>query len=46
MFVFAGLFTVIASAAIMEWLGLSTALGAFIAVMLVIAVSRVRKRLD
>ena len=31
MFVFAGLFTVIASAAIMEWLGLSTALGAFIA---------------
>jgi monovalent cation:proton antiporter-2 (CPA2) family protein len=31
MFVFAGLFTVIASAAIMEMLGLSTALGAFIA---------------
>ncbi len=31
MFVFAGLFTVIASAALMEWLGLSTALGAFIA---------------
>jgi CPA2 family monovalent cation:H+ antiporter-2/glutathione-regulated potassium-efflux system protein KefB len=31
MFVFAGLFTVIASAAVMEWLGLSTALGAFIA---------------
>lgn len=31
MFVFAGLFTVIASAAIMESLGLSTALGAFIA---------------
>jgi CPA2 family monovalent cation:H+ antiporter-2/glutathione-regulated potassium-efflux system protein KefB len=31
MFVFAGLFTVIASAAAMEWLGLSTALGAFIA---------------
>lgn len=31
MFVFAGLFTVIASAAIMEALGLSTALGAFIA---------------
>jgi CPA2 family monovalent cation:H+ antiporter-2/glutathione-regulated potassium-efflux system protein KefB len=31
MFVFAGLFTVIASAAVMELLGLSTALGAFIA---------------
>ena len=31
MFVFAGLFTVIASAALMETLGLSTALGAFIA---------------
>ena len=31
MFVFAGLFTVIASAAVMETLGLSTALGAFIA---------------
>ncbi|MFA5989259.1 MAG: cation:proton antiporter [Sphingomonas sp.] len=31
MFVFAGLFTVIASAAVMEALGLSTALGAFIA---------------
>ncbi|WP_448658327.1 cation:proton antiporter [Sphingomonas sp. CJ99] len=31
MFVFAGLFTVMASAAIMESLGLSTALGAFIA---------------
>ena len=31
MFVFAGLFTVIAAAAAMEWLGLSTALGAFIA---------------
>lgn len=31
MFVFAGLFTVIASAAVMEFLGLSTALGAFIA---------------
>ena len=31
MFVFAALFTVIASAAVMEWLGLSTALGAFIA---------------
>jgi CPA2 family monovalent cation:H+ antiporter-2/glutathione-regulated potassium-efflux system protein KefB len=31
MFVFAGLFTVIASAAVMEVLGLSTALGAFIA---------------
>ena len=31
MFVFAGLFTVIAAAAIMEALGLSTALGAFIA---------------
>jgi len=31
MFVFAGLFTVIASAAAMEYLGLSTALGAFIA---------------
>ncbi|MFC3580243.1 cation:proton antiporter domain-containing protein [Sphingomonas hylomeconis] len=31
MFVFAGLFTVIASAAIMESLGLSTALGAFVA---------------
>jgi CPA2 family monovalent cation:H+ antiporter-2/glutathione-regulated potassium-efflux system protein KefB len=31
MFVFAGLFTVIASAALMEVLGLSTALGAFIA---------------
>lgn len=31
MFVFAGLFTVIASAAVMELLGLSTALGAFVA---------------
>lgn len=31
MFVFAGLFTVLASAAVMEALGLSTALGAFIA---------------
>lgn len=31
MFVAAALFTVIASAALMEWLGLSTALGAFIA---------------
>ncbi|RYY45504.1 MAG: sodium:proton exchanger, partial [Sphingomonadales bacterium] len=31
MFVFAGLFTVIAAAALMEWLGLSAALGAFIA---------------
>jgi CPA2 family monovalent cation:H+ antiporter-2/glutathione-regulated potassium-efflux system protein KefB len=31
MFVFAGLFTVIASAAVMEFLGLSTALGAFVA---------------
>jgi monovalent cation:proton antiporter-2 (CPA2) family protein len=31
MFVFAGLFTVIASAAVMQWLGLSAALGAFIA---------------
>ncbi|AIT80108.1 cation:proton antiporter [Novosphingobium pentaromativorans] len=31
MFVFAALFTVIASAALMQWLGLSTALGAFIA---------------
>src|SRR5690242_11635838 len=31
MFVFAGLFTVLASAAVMESLGLSTALGAFIA---------------
>ncbi len=31
MFVFAGLFTVIASAALMESLGLSTALGAFVA---------------
>ncbi|MEW9855104.1 cation:proton antiporter [Novosphingobium sp. M1R2S20] len=31
MFVFAALFTVIASAAAMEWLGLSTALGAFVA---------------
>lgn len=31
MFVFAGLFTVVASAAVMETLGLSTALGAFIA---------------
>jgi glutathione-regulated potassium-efflux system protein KefB len=31
MFVFAGLFTVVASAAIMEALGLSTALGAFVA---------------
>ena len=31
MFVFAALFTVIGSAALMEWLGLSTALGAFIA---------------
>ncbi|WP_375420211.1 cation:proton antiporter [uncultured Sphingomonas sp.] len=31
MFVFAGLFTVIAAAALMEWLGLSPALGAFIA---------------
>ncbi len=34
MFVFAGLFTVIASAAIMEMLGLSAALGAFIAGMM------------
>lgn len=31
MFIVAALFTVIASAAVMEWLGLSTALGAFIA---------------
>jgi CPA2 family monovalent cation:H+ antiporter-2/glutathione-regulated potassium-efflux system protein KefB len=31
MFVFAALFTVIASAALMQWLGLSTALGAFVA---------------
>lgn len=31
MFVFAALFTVMASAALMQWLGLSTALGAFIA---------------
>jgi glutathione-regulated potassium-efflux system protein KefB len=31
MFIFAGLFTVIASAAVMETLGLSTALGAFVA---------------
>lgn len=31
MFVVAALFTVMASAAVMEWLGLSTALGAFIA---------------
>ncbi|HVF94293.1 MAG TPA: cation:proton antiporter [Sphingomonas sp.] len=31
MFVFAGLFTVISAAALMEWLGLSPALGAFIA---------------
>ena len=31
MFVFAGLFTVIAAAAVMQWLGLSTALGAFVA---------------
>ena len=31
MFVFAALFTVIASAAVMEWLGLSTALGAIVA---------------
>ena len=31
MFVFAGLFTVIASAALMQFLGLSTALGAFVA---------------
>ncbi len=31
MFVFAGLFTVIAAAAVMAWLGLSTALGAFVA---------------
>ena len=31
LFVFAGLFTVIASAAVMEMLGLSTALGAFVA---------------
>ena len=31
MFVFAGLFTVVASAAVMEALGLSTALGAFVA---------------
>jgi len=31
MFVFAGLFTVVASAAVMEWLGRSAALGAFIA---------------
>ncbi|HWK35930.1 cation:proton antiporter [Sphingomonas sp.] len=34
MFVFAGLFTVIASSALMEALGLSTALGAFIAGMM------------
>ncbi|UIJ44087.1 cation:proton antiporter [Sphingomonas cannabina] len=34
MFVFAGLFTVIASSAIMQMLGLSTALGAFIAGMM------------
>ncbi len=34
MFVFAGLFTVIASASVMEWLGLSTALGAFVAGMM------------
>lgn len=31
MFIFAALFTVISAAAVMEWLGLSTALGAFIA---------------
>jgi monovalent cation:proton antiporter-2 (CPA2) family protein len=31
MFIVAGLFTILASAAVMEWLGLSTALGAFIA---------------
>jgi glutathione-regulated potassium-efflux system protein KefB len=31
MFIVAGLFTIIASAAVMEWLGLSTALGAFVA---------------
>ena len=31
MFVFAALFTVIAAAALMQWLGLSTALGAFVA---------------
>jgi glutathione-regulated potassium-efflux system protein KefB len=31
MFVFAALFTVISAAALMEWLGLSTALGAFVA---------------
>lgn len=31
MFVVAGLFTILASAALMEWLGLSTALGAFVA---------------
>ena len=31
MFIAAALFTVIASAAVMEWLGLSTALGAFVA---------------
>ena len=31
MFIVAALFTIIASAAVMEWLGLSTALGAFIA---------------
>lgn len=31
MFIVAALFTVVASAAVMEWLGLSTALGAFIA---------------
>jgi CPA2 family monovalent cation:H+ antiporter-2/glutathione-regulated potassium-efflux system protein KefB len=31
MFVFAGLFTVIASAAVMEWIGASPALGAFVA---------------
>ena len=31
MFVFAGLFTIIASAALMQFLGLSTALGAFVA---------------
>ncbi|NML04413.1 cation:proton antiporter [Sphingomonas sp. G-3-2-10] len=31
MFVFAGLFTVIAASALMEWLGVSAALGAFVA---------------
>ena len=45
MFVFAALFTVIASAAVMEWLGLSTALGAFVAGVM-LADSPYRHELD